>query len=195
MVKEQGFEACPADPRVFRKDVWIRPDTANVTEGEFHKSQLQSAQSRLASACSNKPREGWIKSFIRVPVYVGDVVYSSPHVAALVHFEKAQVDRFDAKLPGPWKWLLGLNIAYDRKARRCKVSQETYIEACVKRFGLEDRAAAHTPAAVGQVFDEPKPEERISPKLQRRYMGMIGALMYCQTQTRFDIAATVSVLA
>ena len=57
MVKEQGFEACPADPCVFRKDVWIRPDTANVTEGEFDKSQLQSAQSRLASACSNKPRE------------------------------------------------------------------------------------------------------------------------------------------
>ena len=74
------------------------------------------------------------------------------------------------------------------------MSQPTYLVSVAKRFGLTERAPAHTPYVVGTALLDPKPEERLTAKQQKRYMEMVGSIMYAATQTRFDVAATVSIL-
>ena len=199
MESEQGFRASNADPCLFRKIVWIRPSIANRTTGQYSADQgeegTDDTRPVVAEDCSDTEVAGWTKSYISVIAYVDDIVYASPHIAGIIAFESAIVKRFNAKLLGDWKWFLGLNIVHDREAGTCKMSQETYIEQCVARFELEKRPRADTPFVVGQALVDPTPEEKISTSQQRRYMEMVGSLMYLSTQTRFDITATVSVLA
>jgi hypothetical protein len=98
---------------------------------------------------------------------------------------------------GPINWLLGVSVTRDLQKRTISLSQETYINQVVTRFGLEDAKATSTPMepSVDLTPDSPS----VSPKLltpheKTTYREMIGSLMYLSTMTRPDITYAVSTL-
>ena len=115
-----------------------------------------------------------------------------------VNLLKQQIrERFEITDLGPINWLLGVKIARDLKERTISLSQQTYIEQILTRFGLEDSRAALTPLEPGIDLTPDSPS--ISPTLltpaeKTTYCEMIGSLMYVAVMTRLDITFAVSTL-
>jgi hypothetical protein len=98
---------------------------------------------------------------------------------------------------GEIKWLLGVHITRDYENRTILLGQQTYIDDIVKRFGLEDARPLLTPMEPGADLTPGAPH--VSPiKLTARerssYREMIGALLYCSSVTRADVAYVISTL-
>ena len=91
-------------------------------------------------------------------------------------------------------WVLGIEIAYNREAGTCAITQRQYIMDQCREFGLMDAPAVATPALANFTADPPTDETALSPAEQKKYMSIIGALNYVQKQTRLDVAAIISVL-
>ena len=102
--------------------------------------------------------------------------------------------RFSTKDLGESKWILGMRITRDRKARTITLDQELYITKALEKFGLEQCRTAETPEAVG-VEHQTLSEQQCQPADAQRFMEIVGTLMYAAISTRPDIAHAVHYLA
>ena len=98
---------------------------------------------------------------------------------------------------GPINWLLGVSISRNLQNHTISLSQESYIEQILVRFGLENCRSAVTPLEPG--IDLTPDSHSISPTLltpaeKTHYREMIGSLMYTTVMTHPDIAFAVSTL-
>ena len=89
------------------------------------------------------------------------------------------------------------NITHDLENQTISLSQQSYIDDIIKRFGLEDARSASTPIKPGTDLTPGAPH--ISPiKLTARersnYREIIGSLLYCSGVTRTDCAYAISTL-
>ena len=107
------------------------------------------------------------------------------------------VDRFDTKDLGESKWILGMRISRDRKARVITLDQELYVTKALEKYGLAECKVAPTPELVqsrSPVADG-KLMQPLSPVEHQRYMEITGTLMYAGISTRPDISHAVHQLA
>jgi len=102
--------------------------------------------------------------------------------------------RFETKDLGESKWILGMRITRDRKARIIVLDQELYITKALEKFGLDQCRTAETPEAVGLEHQTPSEQQSCKADAQR-YMEIVGTLMYAAISTRPDIAHAVHYLA
>lgn len=112
---------------------------------------------------------------------------------------KAQlVKRFNTKDMGEAKWILGMRISRDRKARTITLDQELYITKALERYGLAQCKVAPTPEVVGAQDDRHDESDSYvdrKPVDRQRFMEIVGTLMYAAISTRPDIAHAVHRLA
>lgn len=106
------------------------------------------------------------------------------------------IDRFDTKDMGASKWILGMHITRDRKARTIKLDHELYISKALEKFGLAECKPASTPERKKGSINRPGRPSVDEAKLdapcdRQRYMELIGTLLYPSISTRLDIAASV----
>jgi hypothetical protein len=102
--------------------------------------------------------------------------------------------RFETKDVGESKWILGMRISRDRKARTITLDQELYVTKALEKFGLGQCRTAETPEAVGAAHQDPS-EQQQQPADAQRFMEIVGTLMYAAISTRLDIAHAVHHLA
>ena len=88
---------------------------------------------------------------------------------------------------GPLTWILGMEVVRNRSLRTMKISQRTYIESILKRFGMLECKPVGTPAE-GSLSRDP------DAKPDKDYMCLVGSLLYAAMVTRPDIAYAVQVL-
>ena len=103
------------------------------------------------------------------------------------------VERFQTKDMGPSKWILGMKITRDRKARTITLDQELYITKALEKYGLAQCKVVSTPEVIGAQH-EVNPEFD-KPTDRQRFMEITGTLMYAAISTRPDIAHAVHYLA
>jgi hypothetical protein len=144
--------------------------------------------------------------------YVDDVVAAAKDLEVLLAFERAMASRFKMSSLGALTLCLGINITYDRAARRISLSQSHYIGDVLKRFDMLDCRTVTTPMEPSSLFISTGRADRIvtstkakadrappaaSPALRdiTRVRSLIGALAYVANCTRPDIAYAVSQLA
>ena len=104
---------------------------------------------------------------------------------------------FEMKDLGAAKRILGMEITRDRSNRKLFLSQKSFAEKVIRRFGMEKAKVVSTPLAVHF-----KLSASLSPKSddERKYMekvpysSAVGSLMYLMVCTRPDIAQAVSVV-
>ena len=109
------------------------------------------------------------------------------------------VKRFDTKDLGESKWILGMRISRDRKARTIMLDQELYVTKALEKYGLAECKPVITPEVTGH-RDTDESASRLSDQLlqqtdQQRYMEITGTLMYASISTRPDISHAVHRLA
>jgi Reverse transcriptase (RNA-dependent DNA polymerase) len=98
---------------------------------------------------------------------------------------------FDMKDLGEASYVLGLKIHRDRNKGILGLSQQTYIDKILKRYGVRNYKPENTPVAKGDKFslDQcPKTELEKSEIHQISYASLIGSLMYDQVCTCPNIA-------
>ena len=129
---------------------------------------------------------------IYLAVYVDDILFVSPSLAAIRRAKLAIGSAFSFKDLGPAEFVLGIQILRDAADGSITLSQATYIADVLKRFRMEDCKPARIPMvprlslAVG---DAPADAE-----LKSRYLSAVGSLMYAMLGTRPDLAFAVGYL-
>ena len=98
---------------------------------------------------------------------------------------------------GPIHWFLGIKITRDRAARTISLSQTSYIDSILARFGLSDAQPYGTPMIPGINYSReecPSDATEAARMEKTPYREAIGSLMYASVATRPDITHAVSAL-
>ena len=102
--------------------------------------------------------------------------------------------RFNIKKMQSASWMLGMEVAVDRKAGTIKLTQRGYFKRALERYGLAQCKVVSSPEVPGASTASGSPELD-APADRQRYMEMVGTLMYGAISTRPDIAHAVHYLA
>ena len=132
-----------------------------------------------------------------IALYVDDLLLAAKTKSQTSWIKKMLSDRFDMKDLGEAKVCLGLEITRDRQQKKLWLTQQTYMEKIVERFGMTDSKPVATP------MEEPKSRnERLEVITDFDddagdvpYREAIGTLMYLMIGSRPDISFAVGKLA
>ena len=139
-----------------------------------------------------------------VGVYVDDlcVLYDGDGSDSLyAEFTGALTSMWEVEDEGEISDLLGVEIS--REGSCVVLRQTAYIRKLVKQFMSEEyRIKATYPINQGpcdeslcrHVCDALMATDAVDPVLQKKYQSLVGALLYCSTQTRPDVAFAVGYL-
>lgn len=121
-------------------------------------------------------------------LYVDDVLIITKDVQEIEVVKRLLQQEFKMQDLGEAEMFLGLRIERDMAAGTMKLSQQGYVEAVLKRFGMELCKPASTPMEAG--LQLPKGSE--SGHLDKPYRELIGCLTYLMTTCRPDLSAAVA---
>ncbi|KAJ9564656.1 hypothetical protein OSB04_000622 [Centaurea solstitialis] len=136
-------------------------------------------------------------SVIFLILYVDDILIATNDLALLHDTKKFLAKHFEMKDLGDASFVLGIQILRDRSRGILRLSQRSYIDKVLDRFGMLDSKSGDTPIAKGDKFSLkqcPKNELEIKEMQKIPYASAVGSLMYAQVCTRPDIAFIVGVL-
>ena len=135
--------------------------------------------------------------FIFLILYVDDILLASSDIGLLHETKKFLSKNFEMKDLGNASFVLGIQILRDRSQGILRLSQKSYIEKVLNRFGMKDCSSGDTPVAKGDKFSLtqcPKNNLEIEEMQKIPYASVVGSLMYAQVCTRPDIAFIVGML-
>jgi hypothetical protein len=129
-----------------------------------------------------------------VAVHVDDLCIAASTKEEMKGFKEELRKHFEITDLGPVKWILGIHVTRDRKARTISFNQQTYIKKMAARFGLEKAHPVRTPMVHGEPLSHLM--SPFSPTAKARMAGvpyceLVGSLMYANVATRPDIAHAV----
>ncbi|KAJ9554358.1 hypothetical protein OSB04_018403 [Centaurea solstitialis] len=136
-------------------------------------------------------------SVIFLILYVDDILIATNDLALLHDTKKFLAKHFEMKDLSDASFVLGIQILRDRSRGILRLSQRSYIDKVLDRFGMLDSKSGHTPIAKGDKFSLkqcPKNELEIKEMQKIPYASAVASLMYAQVCTRPDITFIVGVL-
>ena len=80
-----------------------------------------------------------------IALYVDDLLLAAKTMRQVSRLKKMLSDRFEMKDLGEAKVCLGLEITRDRKAKKLFLTQESYMQKIVEKFGMSDCKPFATP--------------------------------------------------
>ena len=136
-------------------------------------------------------------SFIYLLLYVDDMLIAAKNMSDIEELKKQLNRVFEMKDLGAAKKILGMKIERDRIGGKLYLTQKSYIEKVLERFGMKNAKPVSTPFSAHF-----KLSASLSPKSdnEKRYMARVpysnavGSMMYAMVCTRPDISHAVSVV-
>src|SRR5947209_8381888 len=101
---------------------------------------------------------------------------------------------------GEAKYIVGLELHWDRKAQTISLCQSKYIQGVLEQTGMKDCKPVYTPLPYNTKLVPAMPEDglpilKIIIEGQKvSYLSVIGSLMYAMLGTWLDLAYTVGML-
>ena len=135
--------------------------------------------------------------YIFLVLYVDDILLASNDIGLLHETKTFLSKQFEMKDLGDASFVLGIRIHRDRPRGIIGLSQKSYIETILKRFGMQDCKPGDTPVAKGDKFSLnqcPKNDFESKEMQKIPYASAVGSLMYAQVCTCPDIAYIVGML-
>lgn len=132
--------------------------------------------------------------YIFLVLYVDDILLATNDIGMLHETKRFLSRNFEMKDLGDASFVLGIQIHRDRSRGILGLSQRSYIEKVLKRFGMQECKSGDTPVAKGDKFSLkqcPKGNLEIQEMQKIPYASAVGSLMYAQVCTRPDIAYIV----
>ncbi|PIL28794.1 transcription factor [Ganoderma sinense ZZ0214-1] len=134
---------------------------------------------------------------IIIVAHVDDLTIAASCMALIVEVKTKLREAFEILDEGEIHWILGFAVIRDRAARTLSLSQTAYIEAIIRRYGLEDAKPLSMPMDPHvQLTAEqsPKTTAEVAEMRNVPYREVVGSLQYASMGTRPDITYAVSVL-
>ena len=132
------------------------------------------------------------EQFVIHVIYVDDIINMSNNLTVLENEKGLLSDKFEMVDNGELHYVLGMMVKRNRQTQTLSLSQPSYLETVLEKFGMSDCKPVSTPMDLGTHFQKRTQEETPFPK--QVYQQAIGCLTYASTSTRPDIAAAVGVL-
>ena len=166
-------------------------------------SQSESDPSVFFSRCEVKTPNGSRKETLIVGVYVDDlfILYSHSDSHSLYHrFISALCRRWDVEDEGMVSDLLNVEISRSASGH-VTLRQTAYIDKLVATHAPQGVPKTNQrnktpcdPSLPQSVLEAVDSDEDPNPEIRTKYMSLVGALLYCATHTRPDIAYSVGLL-
>ena len=135
--------------------------------------------------------------YIFLVLYVDDILLASSDMNLLLETKKFLSSNYDMKDMGEASYVLGIEIHRDRNRGVLGLSQKTYIENVLKRYGMHMCNPTPAPIVKGEKFGNfqcPNNQYEIDQMKSVPYTSAIGSIMYAQICTRPDLAFTTGML-
>ena len=142
----------------------------------------------------NKLEDG---SMIYLILYVDDMLIAARNKADIQKLKSLLSAEFEMKDLGAAQKILGMEIFRDRSQKKLFLSQKSYIEKVLSRFGMSTAKPLNTPSAANaqlSVTLAPQSEAEMEYMAKVPYSSAVGSLMYAMVCTRPDLAHAVSVV-
>ena len=123
-------------------------------------------------------------------VYVDDLILITESTESMNELKVALKERYKMKDMGELSYILGISVIQDKKKNRVILHQKHYIEAILKKYGMDNANPVATPADANVKLI--KSDGVSKPVDQQAYQSMVGSLLYAAMATRPDIAQAVS---
>ena len=141
----------------------------------------------VADSCIFVRRDG--DSWVYVALYVDDMLVGASSLKAVEAVRLELANEFKLKNLGCVRFILGIEVDYDRVTRKLKISQSACITRMVDKFNQNDSKPVWNPSVQGQFLSKTTQKD---PKMANRpYRSLVGSLLYVATGTRPDIAFAV----
>ena len=134
---------------------------------------------------------------LMVGVYVDDLVITGNCPKLIREFKTDIGNRFKISDLGDLKWILGMEVVRDRKARRLTLHQRKYINDILELFNMQDchpKATPADPSARLDKSDSPVTETEMGATDLTKYRQMVGKLVYLMVASEPIVAFAVSQL-
>jgi len=135
--------------------------------------------------------------YIILVLYVDDILVANRDIGFLQETKRFLTKNFEIKDLREASFVLGIKILRDRSQGILRLSQESYIDKVLDRFGMKDSKPGDIPIAKGDKFSLKQCPNNDLEKTEMQkipYASAVGSLMYAQVSTRPDIAFVVGVL-
>ena len=128
-------------------------------------------------------------------IYVDDILVASASEQAAVMAKDSLGKLYKVKDLGKAEYFLGVKI--EREQNLLRLSQESYINSVLERYGMQDAKPVVTPMVQSSdlMAKSPRSDSEASRMVGVPYREAIGSLLYLAIRTRPDISVAVSVLA
>jgi len=137
-------------------------------------------------------RQGW--AVIIVLVHVDDCTIAATSMVLIADFKARISEHVDITDLDELHWLLGIEIKRDRERCTIHLSQRSYIESILRRYGLFDLKPVSIPMDTNICLTTAQSPSTTSEYAQMRnvpYHEAVGSLMYAALGTRPDITFAV----
>jgi hypothetical protein len=124
-------------------------------------------------------------------IYVDDLLVAGETEQVVWDVQSMLAGRFRTRDMGEPSYFLGMNVEYIRGQRKLLLSQRTYIEALMERFGSFVGMPRSLPIGHGMVLTKQQGEEQPTG---HPYASLVGALLFIAVCTRPDVSFAVGVL-
>ena len=133
-------------------------------------------------------------TLIIVLVHVDDCTIAGTSIALILRF-KIEIAKFVAITDlGELHWILGIEVKRIRENRSIHLSQKSYIESMLRRYGFEDLKPVSLPMETSVRLtsaQSPSTTQEIAIMRNIPYQEAVGSLMYASLGTRPDITYAV----
>jgi ATP-binding cassette subfamily B (MDR/TAP) protein 1 len=125
-------------------------------------------------------------------VYVDDLLVAAETQHLLEEISNLLQCGFNMRMFAAPETFLGIELCFDRQRRVVELSQESYVQSVIRRFGDDFMRTKMLPLDPNGSLCKLGEDEDIT---SHPYSGLVGALMYLSVNTRPDIAFAVHKLA
>lgn len=131
-------------------------------------------------------------------VHVDDMSLTTRDSNQMALLKQKISDRFEIVDSGDIKWMLGIELIRDRTLRTVSLSQSTYVDQILERYGFADIKPLALPVDPNVILSKdqcPTTPPEIASMRDKPYREALGALMYISVASRPDITYAVAQLA
>lgn len=119
-----------------------------------------------------------------------DLILITESLESMNELKAALKERYKMKDMGELSYIQGLSVIHDKEKNRVILQQKHYIEAILRKYGMDNANPVATPADANVKLR--KSDGVSKPVHQHTYQSMVGSLLYAAMATRPDIAQAVS---
>ena len=147
-----------------------------------------------SESCVYKKVSG--SSLVFLILYVDDILLIGNDIPMLESVKTSLKNSFSMKDLGEAAYILGIKIYRDRSKRLIGLSQSTYLDKVLERFGMEEAKKGFLPMSHGINLSKtqcPATTDERERMKKIKYASAIGSIMYAMICTRPDVSYALSV--